>query len=209
MELLKNLELVNVEYENEGQKAILTFLDEERGEVRTVNFNKQVYADGKYINDQAKEQKVESWCAEYFDTSFDKLQKAIGTRHDIYAYDNFNSLFEVEIVEKFTSDQVGEFFQTEISEIVVDSNAIRIRFPYDGGTYESKMTYAVYMEDMKRWFVDPLKKKKVFDKFAEKFHCTVENNQELIGKQINVEVKSAFGKFPYADIKKFPEKKGK
>ena len=37
MELLKNLELVNVEYENEGQKAILTFLDEERGEVRTVN----------------------------------------------------------------------------------------------------------------------------------------------------------------------------
>ena len=90
MELLKNLELVNVEYENEGQKAILTFLDEERGEVRTVNFNKQVYADGKYINDQTKEQKVESWCAEYFDTSFDKLQKAIGTRHDIYAYDNFN-----------------------------------------------------------------------------------------------------------------------
>ena len=41
-ELRKGLELVEVVYENEGKKATMTFLDMENGEIREVNFNKQV-----------------------------------------------------------------------------------------------------------------------------------------------------------------------
>ena len=51
MELRKELELVSVEYENNGKKAVMTFLDKERKQVRIVNFNKQIYRDNKYIDD--------------------------------------------------------------------------------------------------------------------------------------------------------------
>lgn len=54
MELLKDLELVAVEYENQGQKAVLTYLDRDHGEIRTVNFNKQAYKNGSYVDDDEK-----------------------------------------------------------------------------------------------------------------------------------------------------------
>ena len=34
MEIRENLELIEVKYENDSKKAILTFLDTERGEIR-------------------------------------------------------------------------------------------------------------------------------------------------------------------------------
>ena len=99
MELLKNLELVEVTT-NDG-KATLTFLHEERGEIREVNFNKNVYDEstGKFIPDADKAAKVEEWCQEYFKLTFDKLSH----RHpeDVYAYDTFNSLWESEQIKKF------------------------------------------------------------------------------------------------------------
>lgn len=64
------------------------------------------------------------------------------------------------------------------------------------------MTYADYMEDLKQWFTNPQKKVKQFKKFENKFGVSVENSDEIIGKEIMVEVKVAFGKFPYGDIKK-------
>ena len=60
MELRKGLELVSVEYENNDKKAVMTFLDAERKEVRIVNFNKQRYENGKYVDDPAKAEKVPS-----------------------------------------------------------------------------------------------------------------------------------------------------
>ena len=51
MEIRKDLELVSVEYENNGKKAVLTFLDRERKQVRVVNFNRQSYRDNKYVDD--------------------------------------------------------------------------------------------------------------------------------------------------------------
>ena len=43
MEIRTGLKLVSVDYENNGKKAVMMFLDEERKQVRTVNFNLQVY----------------------------------------------------------------------------------------------------------------------------------------------------------------------
>jgi hypothetical protein len=211
MELLKNLELVAVDYENNGKKAVMTFLDTERAEVRRVNFNLQSYdtVSSKFVDDPEKEKKVVEWCDTYFGTTFDNLGSQIGTKKDIYAYDTFNSLWECEIVEKFKDEDFGEFFSTTISEITDDGNAIRIKFPWNGKTYESKMTYATYLDSMKQWFVDPQKKQETYKKFADKFHTDISNKDSLIGHQINVEVKKAFNKFMYADIKKFPDKKGK
>lgn len=212
MELLKNLELVAVDYENKGMKAVMTFLDAEREEVRRVNFNLQSYDSVKnaYVDDPEKVAKVNEWCDTYFGTTFDNLGSQIGVRKDIYAYDNFNSLWECEVTEKFSDANVGEFFQTTISEITDDGNAIRIKFPYEGKTYESRMMYATWVEAMQKFFVDPQKKANAYKKFKEKFLVDIADKDSLIGHQINVEIKSAFGKYPYADIKKFPSsQKGK
>lgn len=210
MELRKNLELVDVQYENDNKKAVLTFLDKERKEIREVNFNKQVYKDGKYVDDPEKVAKVDEWCKTYFDTTFDKLidLKEAGVKKDVYVYDRFNSLWESTQIEKPTEDMEGQIFQTEIKEIIVDDYFIRIHFDIDGKTYESKMAYGKYMEATKEWFVDPNKKDKQYAKFAEKFGVPVEKADTLVGHTLMVECKKAMGKYLYFDCKKFPQKKG-
>lgn len=205
MEILKDLELVEVTFED--KKAILTFLDEERGEIREINFNKQVYKDGKFIDDVEKAEMVEKWCKEIFKVKFADLQKAVGDKKDVYAYDAFNSLWEVDMVEKFDKDMAGQIFETKIESIEDDGKALQIRFKYDGNIYQSKMGYANYLEERKEWFVNPQKKKKQLQKFTDKFHIPFDDKDTIIGKKIMVEVKLAFNKFVYAEIKPFPKKK--
>ena len=207
MELRKDLELVNVEYESNGKKAVMTFLDRERKQVRVVNFNKQIYADGKYIDDAEKSAKVDEWCSTYFQSSFSELPNCIGQKKDVYCYDKFNSLWETEQIEKFTKDMVGQIYQTEVKEIVVDEYFIKIRYDIDSRTYESKMTFGTFFQATKEWYQDPVKKEQQFRKFEEKFHVPVSRKEELIGHPLMVEVKAAFGSSYWGDIKKFPERK--
>ena len=207
MELRPNLVLVNVEYENDNKKVVLTYLDEERKQIRTVNFNKQSYKDGKYIDDPTKAEKVEEWCATYFKTGFGDLRSCIGQKNDIYTYERFNSLWETDMIEKFSSDMKGQIFQSEVKEIVVDDYFIKIRYVIDGKTYESKMGYGIFMKDSRTWYQDPIKKDVQFRKFEEKFHVPVEQKDALIGHPLMVEVKSAFGTNYYGDIKAFPRAK--
>ena len=207
MELRKELELVSVDYENNGKKAVLTFLDRERKQVRVVNFNKQSYRDGKYVDDKEKAGKVDQWCADYFGCGFNDLGECCGEKMDVYCYENFNSLWEVEQIEKFTADMEGLLIQTEVKEILVDDYFIKIRYEYEGKTYESKMGFGTYFKATKEWYQDPVKKEAQYRKFEEKFHVPVENKDALIGHQLVVEVKSAFGNNYYGDVKKFPKGK--
>jgi len=207
MELRKNLQLVSVEYESNRQKAVMTFLDKERRQIRVVNFNRQVYADGKYIDDAEKAAKVDQWCADYFQCGFDDLPNCVGQTKDVYCYEKFNSLWEVEQIEKFTVDMVGQIYQTEVKEITVDDYFIKIRYEIEGKTYESKMSFGVYMKESKEWYQDPVKKESQYQRFLEKYHVPVEEKDKLIGHPLMVEVKSAFGNNYYGDIKKFPTKK--
>lgn len=207
MELRKELELVEVEYENSDKKAVMTFLDRERKQVRVVNFNKQVYRDGKYVDDADKAAKVSEWCSTYFGCDFAGLRECIGQKKDVYCYDNFNSLWEVEQIEKFTVDMVGQIYQTEVKEITVDDYFIKIRYDIEGKTYESKMTFGTYFKATKEWYQDPVKKEQQYKRFEDKYHVPVERKDELVGHPLMVEVKSAFGSNYYGDIKKFPQRK--
>ena len=199
--------MVDVTFED--KKAVLTFLDEDRGEIREVNFNKQSYDSdaNKFVDDEEKAAKVEEWCEEHFNLPFDRLAEAIGERKDIYAYDKFNSLFEVKQIAKFDKSMVGQILQVDITNVEDDGIKISIQFEYEGETYESKMTYADYLEAKKQWFVNPLKKKKQFEKFEDKFGITVDEKEKLIGETAMIEIKLAFGKFVYVEIKPFPKKK--
>lgn len=200
--LRKDLELIEVNYQNEMKKAVLTFLDLENGEVLEVNFNKQAYENDSFVDSPEKSAQVDGWCQEYFGVPFDKLSTVIGVKKDVYKYDRFNSLWEVAVVEKFTKNDEGVIIQTKIESIEDDGKGIKISFLHEGKTYESRMMYAEYIENMKQWFTNPQKKERQGDKFFKKFGVKVENAAEIIGKEIIVEVKLAFGKFPYAEIKK-------
>lgn len=204
MELRQNVELIEVVYENNGQKAKLTFLDEEKGDVLEVVFNKQSYDNGEYVDDEEKAKKVEEWSEEYFGQSFDNLNKAIGTKLDVYSYPDkgFNSLWESDFPQKFDEDMLGDVFQTTIEEVVDDGIGIRIRYKIDDVLYQTNMTYAKYLEERKEWFPDNVKKTKQYEKFEEKFGVPVENAEEIYGNDIMVECKSAFGKHYYGEIKK-------
>lgn len=206
---LEQLDLVDVRFEDEGAKAVLVFLDEDRGEIREVNFNTKIYDTDKkvFVPDGDKILKVEEWCDEYFGLTYDTLAQAIGTKHDVYAYDRFNSLWESDVVSKFDDDMEGQIFEAEISDIIVDNVGIKIRFKYEGKTYNTNMTYSDYMENLNKWFVNPQKKLKQEEKFKQKFHVPVEEADSLVGIKIMVEVRKAMGKYIWNDIKPLPKKK--
>lgn len=207
-ELLEQLELVDVIFED-NKKCTLVFLHEERGEIREVNFNKQVYDKDtkKFVDDDEKAQKCEEWAQEYFGLEFDRLAEAIGERKDVYCYDNFNSLFEVQMVTKFEDDMLGQVFETEVTNAFDDGKKIAIQFEYEGNLYESKMQYADYVEARKEWFINPIKQKKQYDKFEDKFQMPVTEIENMIGKTVLVEVKKAMGKWIYSEIKPFKKPK--
>lgn len=202
MDLRKDLELIEVNYSDDKEKVTFTFLDIENGQVLEVNFNKQVWQDGEYVPNEEKAAQVEEWCQEYFGTSFNDLTSVLGAKKDIYVYEKFNSLWETTYTEKFKLEDKGRIFESTIDEIEDDGVAIRIRYQKEGSTYESKMTYAKYIEHLKQWMIDPQRKEKQHQKFKEKYGVTVEESEKIIGKKIMVEVKVAFSKFAYGDIKK-------
>ncbi len=208
-QLLEQLELVDVQFEDNNKKCVLVFLDESKGEIREVNFNKQAFDQGtkKFIDDPEKAAKVEEWCSEYFNLPFERLGEAIGERKDVYCYDNFNSLFEVKIPSKFDEDMEGQIFETEVVAAFDDGKKIGIQFEYEGKLYESKMQYADYLEARAEWFINPLKREKQYKKFEEKFQIPVSSIEEMIGKTVMVEVKKAMGKYIYSEIKPFKKVK--
>lgn len=201
--LRKDLELIEVVY-RDGVKAVLTFLDVENGEVLEVNFNKQSYDEltNKFKDDPEKEKQVEEWSQEHFGCSFDELSTKVGVKKDIYKYDRFNSLWEVQMTEKFDVKDKGTIHQTSITRIDVDDIGIHIYYEIDGKEYRSNMNYAKYVETLKQWFIDPQQKDRQLANFKKKFGIDVKDKDEIVGKEIMVEVAVAFGKNAYGDIKK-------
>lgn len=204
MELREQCQLIEVSYNETKKKATLTFLDESAGEILEVNFNKQSYENGEFVDDEEKAAKVEGWCKEYFDTTFDNLNSVVGTVKDVYNYDTFNSLWESEYANKFEKDQKGKILICTITSIEDNGNIIVINYTEDatGTLYKSNMSYSKYDEVRKTWFVNPVKKKSTYEKFEEKFGVPVSKGDEIVGKSIMVEVKVAFGTHYYGDIKK-------
>lgn len=205
MKIINDAVCVEVAYASDKKKATMTLFNKEEGKIYEVNFNKQSYSNGKYVDDPKKEESVKQMIAEDTGLTFDTLGNAIGQLFTVYSYPKFSSLHPVDVIEKFTPDMKGEIYSTTIKEIIEDTYAIKIRYEIDGKTYESKMTHGKYLEDLKLWAQDDVKKEKQYAKFKEKFGVSVNEKDTLIGKPIMVEIKAAFGSIPYGDIKKLPK----
>lgn len=207
MDLRENLELIEVVYENDNKKAVLTFLDPEQGQVLEVNFNKQSYDNDveEFVEDKEKADKVDEWCEKYFDTTFLKLSDCIGSKKDVYVYSSFNSLWEATEFfkpEKFNIKEKGQIYQTNINEIVVDHIGIHIRYEINDKMYQTNMNYANWVDTMRKWFENPQKKEKQLNSFKDKFGVSVDKKDELVGKPIMVEVRQIGRDGTWGDIKK-------
>lgn len=209
MELLEQLDLVAVEQDND--KTTFTFLDRERGEIRDIKWNAKKYDsdNNKWLQSNEQEAKVQEWAQEHFEVDYSQLPNIAndGIKKDIYTYDRFNSLWEVNQVAKFEKDMEGQIFSVTVKEVKLDDVGIHILFDYEGDTYDSKMSWSKYIEADKTFFVDPIKKQKQITKFEEKFHISFDDRDELVGKDVMVEVKVAFSKYPYVECKPLPKPK--
>lgn len=199
--LRENLELVEVVYTNEKKKATLRFLDMDAGEILEVHFNKQDYKDGNFIDSKEKAEKVDKWCEEYFETDYDDLSSRVGDKFNVWTYERFNSMWESEVIEKFDKEDQGKIFETTIESVTDDGQKISIKYKYKDQLHETKMQYSDYVESIKKWFVNPQKQRKQYEKFEEKFGVPIEKAEDIVGKKIMVEIKVAFKKYAYGDIK--------
>lgn len=203
-----HLELVAVEQDSD--RTVFTFLDRERGEVRDVKWNTKKYEDEKWVQSDEQEEKIERWSQEIFGLSYNQLPSVAndGLKKDVYVYDKFNSLFETRVVSKFDKDMVGQIMSVAVKSVTTDDVGIHIGFEYEGEDYESKMSWSNYVESEKKFFIDPHKKQKKIDEFESKFHIPFEDREQLVGTDVMVEIKLAFKKWTYVDIKPLPPKKG-
>lgn len=207
MDLRKDCELVEVVYQNDNKKAVMTFLDVENGQVLEVNFNKQVYDEnsGKFVDDPEKDEKVEKWCQEYFGNDFDSLSEKVGERKDVFKYERFNSLWEAEEFvrpEKFDIKDKGKMFSTEIDDVVVDNIGIHIRYKIEDKLYQTNMNYSKWVDTLRKWFENPQQKENQFKKFEDKFGVKPGDAKEIVGKPIMVEVRQVGKDKAWGDIKK-------
>lgn len=205
--LVKELELVSVEYDN--GTALLTFLDEELGEIREVNIRKTRFDQDKkkQVPDEKAAIRAEEIAQEFLGVSFDEIETVVDKKFTVYIYEKFNSLKETIVVDKFSTDDVGAIFSTPVIDVFDDGKGIHIQFEEDGKLRQSNMGYSKYDEVRNQWFVNPQQKVKQYANFEDKFGIKVEDMKDLIGKEIMVEIKLAFGTAAYAEIKPFPRKK--
>ena len=213
MSIRKDLELAQVDYEFEGTKAELCFIDSDVGEVLPVTLNITAYDKTKkeFVQSEEKEKETNEICMEYFGVPFNQLTQAIGQKHDVHQYNNFNSLWESTYPVSFELKQVGKLYlDVPIKKVVDDGTGIQIQFEDDEGTLrQTTLRYANYLGSRDEWFVDPSKKTKQIELFNEYFGYPVEvalnetegdSNNKVVGTLIRVQVEKAFGKYAYGKL---------
>lgn len=211
-ELRKDLLLVAVT-EVENEKFTLDFLSEEEGMLYEVSWNlrkwdNEATGNNKWVASEEQEQNVAKWAKEIFDVDVSELKNLgdKGIRKDVYHYGTFNSLWEVSRIEKFDKSRVGEIFPVTVSAIEEDNKGIQVKFEEEGKTYSVNFGTSKYMETLNRFVTDPVKRHKSLEKFRDTFGVSFDNKDVLIGQEIMIEVKLAFGKFVYVEAKKLSQK---
>lgn len=199
-----------VEATIEKDKLVMVFLDADAGEIREVNFNKNVYNKDtdSWSYDEEKAQKVEEWAQEHFGVSFNEIPAQVGVTKTVYCYDKFNSLFQVEQIAKFDEDMVGQILNGTIKEVKLEEEGIRIFVEYEDEVYRSNMGFTKQIGG--KWYQDPIKKGKQIEKFKTKFDVDPSDASAIYGKGVMFEVKKMGGNNAiFIEVKPFPKKKGK
>lgn len=196
---MKSLELPLEYIENNNEKVILSFIDEEEGALYEVIWNKQKYdqKQGKYVPDKGKELEVASWCQQYLGVPIESIFDAEGQVHTVYISDRFNSLWKSSV--GFTEDMVGKIFSTKVEDVKTDDKQIEVFYEINDKLHSTHMRYTVWRND--RQLINPQKRRKQQAKFEEYFGVPYTEAEKAIGKEIMVECKKAFSNVYYGEIK--------
>lgn len=202
MERIENCEMIKAEIVN-GTRLEMKFYDAKNDVLRTVKFNKQNYNRdiGQFVDDPEKAQKCEEWSQQYFGCSFDEVPEQIGVSRDVYVYDHFCSLWETEEnqrAKKFDSPIKG-IIKTKIENIYTDNIGIHVEYKYNDELYESKYTTAEFIKDLKKWVRDPEREARALKRFKEIYGKDISQKDDLIGAEIQVQVKKAFSSY-YGEV---------
>lgn len=197
MKLIKDLEIVQVD--SDGKLIRFTTLDEVNEKIYEVKFHTEKYDQDtkKYIPDKATEERVENTLNELFGVGIDNVKDVVGRFHDVYVYDNFNSFYEVEVVEKFTKELKGKVFTAKITEINDDGNRINVFYEYQGKRYRSKFNYSTFLN--KKWYIDEQKQIRAYERFYDTFNIDFKDKDTIIGRIITVKVRDFNGNY-YGEI---------
>lgn len=193
----ENLEIVDVI--NEEDKITFVLLDPEQQEIHDVKWRKKVFDSDTqtYVDDEAKLAQVEGWCRDYFGLELGDIDQAVGKRATVYGYDTFDSFWQSDA--KFQKQDTGKMIQTEVKDIEVTKEYIKIRYDWKDKTYASYKRFTQKRGDV--YYVNPVKRNNQYKWFLDTFGVPVEDKDSVIGKNIIVEVKSVFGTSFYGDIK--------
>ena len=202
MERIENCEMIKAEIIN-NDRLEMKFYDAKNDVLRTVKFNKQSYdrEKGQFVDDPEKAQKCEEWAQKYFGCTFDEVPEQIGVSRDVYVYENFCSLWETEDTQrakKFDSPVKG-IIKTKIENIYLDNVGIHVEYLYNDELYESKYTTSEFIKDLKKWVRDPERETRAYKRFKEIFGKEFSQKDDLIGAEIQVQVKKAFSSY-YGEI---------
>ena len=202
MERIEQCEMIKAEIVN-GTRLEMKFYDAKNDLLRTVKFNKQNYdrENGKFVDDPEKAQKCEEWSQKYFGCSFDEVPEQVGVSRDIYVYDNFCSLWETEETQraKRFDGPVKSLIKTQIENIYLDNVGIHVEYKYNDEIYETKYTTSEYIKDLKKWVRDPDREARAYKRFKDIYGVEFSQKDELIGREIQVQVKKAFSSY-YGEV---------
>lgn len=188
---LDNLPLYNID--ETDREIIFTFVQDDNGEEiareiiwRTKRYNPNTK---EWEDDKTIDENIEKWSKEYFNVPRKKLNSVIGTTKDVYVYDSFDSLWEVET--KFTEDDVNQIKKGEITEITTDNKGIYIYFKTkDGNKRRANMRFEQKVGD--KFLISPRKKRNALENFKKSFGVDLEDKDTLVGKTIMVQIAKAF-----------------
>ena len=202
MKIAKNCELIKAAIVNDTRLEMKWF-DPEAEQLITVKFNRQSWdkATGQFIDDEEKAAKCEEWTQEYLGCSFDEAPNVSGIVHDVYCYENFNSLWEVEEINrpKKFEGPVKKIIKTNIESIYTDNVGIHVTYKYNDELYESKYATSEWIESMRKFVPDVEKTKRANRRFRDTFGVDPDDADSLIGAEIQVQVKKAFTSY-YGEI---------
>lgn len=202
MEIRENCAMIKAEIVN-GTRLEMKFYDAQDDVLRTVKFNRQNWdrEKGQYVDSEEKAQQCEEWSQKYFGVSFNEVPECVGEVRTIYIYDNFCSLWETEETKraKHFDSPVKGIIKTKIENIYTDNIGIHVEYLYNGELYESKYTMAEFVKDLKKWVRDPEKETRAKKRFKEIYGKDITQKDELIGAEIQVQVKKAFSSY-YGEV---------
>ena len=148
---------------------------------------KQIPNTFKYEADEEAAEKAEETCQDVFGLSFDDLKDAKGREVTVFYQEGSGKAYLKEPDWPIAFDKSVDPFTTKIERVHVGDDKITVHFHDPEGVHRALYYKWTEWRDGKPK-KSRTKKDRQFNNFREKFGCDPEDGDELVGREINIEV---------------------